>query len=35
MFLSLVPRKKWNVEKRNVRVDDVVIVQDANAVHGK
>ena len=35
VFPSLVPRKKWNVEKRNVRVDDVVIVQDPNAVRGK
>lgn len=35
MFPSLVPRKKWNAEKRNVRIDDVVIVQDPNAVRGK
>ena len=35
VFPSLVPRKKWNAEKRNVRVDDVVIVQDPNAVRGK
>ena len=35
LFPSLVPRKKWNAEKRNVRVDDVVIVQDPNAVRGK
>ena len=35
VFPSLVPRKKWKVERRNVRVDDVVIVQDSNAVRGK
>ena len=35
MFPSLVPRKKCNAEKRNVRIDDVVIVQDPNAVRGK
>ena len=35
VFPFLVPRKKWNVERRNVRVDDVVIVQDPNAVRGK
>ena len=35
MFPLLVPRKKWKVERRIVRVDDVVIVQDSNAVCGK
>ena len=35
VFPSMVPRKKWNVERRNVRVDNVVIVQDPNAVRGK
>ena len=35
MFPLLVPRKRWKVERRNVRVDDVVIVQDSNAVRGK
>ena len=34
VFPSLVPRKKWKVERRNVRVDDIVVVQDSNAVHG-
>ena len=33
-FPSLVPRKKWDAQKRNVRVDDVVNVADANAVRG-
>lgn len=35
VFPSLVPRKKWQVERRNVRVDDVVTVADANAIRGK
>ena len=32
---QLVPRKKWTTVKRNVRVDDFVIVADPNAVRGK
>ena len=32
---QLVPRRKWNVQKRNVAVNDFVIVSDANAVRGK
>ena len=35
VFPLLVPRRKWNVERRNVQVDDVVIVADGNAVRGK
>ncbi len=35
VFPLLVPRKKWNVVKRNVKVDDFVIVADSNAVRGK
>ena len=35
VFPLLVSRRKWNVEKRNVRVNDVVIVADSNAVRGK
>ena len=35
VFPLLVPRRKWNVEKRNVRVNDIVIVADSNAVRGK
>ena len=35
VFPSLVTRKKWKVERRNVRVDDIVVVQDSNAVRGK
>ena len=35
MFPLLVPRKTWKAERRNVRVDEAVIVQDFNAVRGK
>ena len=35
VFLSLVPRKQWQVERRNVRPDDIVVVADSNAVRGK
>ena len=33
-FSSLVPRKKWDAQKRNVRVDDVVNVADNIAITG-
>ena len=35
VFPSLVPRKQWQVERRNVKVNDVVTVADSNAVRGK
>ena len=35
VFPLLVPRRKWNTEKRNVRIDDIVIVSDHNVVRGK
>ena len=35
VFPSLVTTKKWKVQRRNVRVDDIVVVQDSNAVRGK
>ena len=35
VFPSLVPRKQWQVERRNVRPDDIIVVADANAVRGK
>ena len=35
MFPTLVPRKKWQVERRNVQVNDVVLVADSNTVRGK
>ena len=34
VFPSLLPRKKWHAEKRNVRVDDFVIVESPKAVRG-
>ena len=33
-FPSLVVRQKWHVEKRNVLVGDIVLLQDSNAVRG-
>ena len=33
--IPLVVRQKWHVEKRNVCVGDIVIIQDSNAVHGE
>ena len=35
VFPSLLPRKKWHAEKRNVQVDDFVIVKSRNAVRGQ
>ena len=35
MFPSLVSRKQWQVEWRNVRPDDIVVVADSNAVRVK
>ena len=34
VFPSLVPRRKWHAERRNVRVDDFVMVQTPGAVRG-
>lgn len=34
-FPSLLIRQKWHVEKRNVKVGDVVLIQDSNAVRGQ
>lgn len=34
VFPTLVPRRKWRIERRNVRIDDVVTVTDENAVRG-
>ena len=31
----MVPRKKWDAQRRNVLVDDVVNIADSNAVRGK
>ena len=35
MFPNLVIQPKWHVEKRNVRVNDVVLIQDTNELRGK
>ena len=32
---SLVPRKKWRADRRNVRVNDMVTYADDNAIRGK
>ena len=33
-FPTLIVRQKWHVSKRNVRVGDIVLVQDKNALKG-
>ena len=35
VYPSLVLRKKWQVERRNVQVNDVVTYTDDNAIRGK
>eukprot|EP00794_Sanderia_malayensis_P018503 gene18503-20361_t len=35
VFPSLIPQKKWHVDKCNVQPDDIVIVADSNAIRGK
>lgn len=35
VFPLLVPRRKWNTDRRNVRVDDVVLIADPNLVRGQ
>ena len=32
---ALVTRKAWNTEKRNVELDDLVVMADNNAIHGR
>ena len=34
-FPSLIIRPKWHTAKRNVQVDDIVLVQDSNAIRGQ
>ena len=34
MFPTLIPRKKWVVEKRNARINNVVVSKDENTVRG-
>ena len=33
-FPTMIVRQKWHTEKRNIRVGDIVLVQDSNAVQG-
>ena len=35
LFPSLVIQQKWHVEKRDVKINDVVMIQDANMLRGK
>ena len=35
VFPSLVPRKKWRADRRNVQVNDMVMYAEDNAVRGK
>ena len=35
VFPSLVIQPKWHVERRDVQVDDVVLIQDANTLRGQ
>ena len=35
VFPTLVPRRKWQAQRRDVRVVDVVTVADTNALRGK
>ena len=35
VFPLLLPTKKWHVERRNVRVDDIVVISDNNPIRGK
>ena len=34
-FPSLVVRKKWHVDKRNLRVGDVCVMRDSNPLRGE
>ena len=34
-FPSLLIRQKWHTERRNMKVDDIVMIKDSNAVRGK
>ena len=35
LFPLLVPKKKWNTERRYVRVHNIVMIDDPNVVHSK
>ena len=34
VFPSLVPTKKWHTDKRNVQVNDIIVLADANGIRG-
>ena len=34
-FPTLLVRQKWHVTKRNMKVGDIVLVQDSNVIRGK
>ena len=34
-FPALLIRQKWHVTKRNMKVGDIVLVQDSNVIRGK
>jgi hypothetical protein len=34
-FPSLIIRQKWHTEKRSIKVNDIVIIQDSNTVRGQ
>jgi len=35
VFPSLVPQKKWHMDRRNVQINEIVIVAEHNAIRGK
>ena len=35
VFPSLVPQRKWHTDRRNVQINDIVMVEDQNAMRGK
>lgn len=35
VFPTLIPRKRWHTERRNVRVEDVAVLSNENAIRGK
>ena len=34
VFPNLIIRQKWHVDERNIKVNDVVLIQDSNALRG-
>ena len=34
-FPSLIIRQKWHVDRRNLCIGDIVLIQDSNAVRGR